>query len=112
MLTNKKWEILGLNRQCARLFGIDLSNVSLHHFLNKEEKPNLGKLIPELEDESLALCSLGYDGLLADLSVQRIKTEIDAEIDANYALDVGNEDMIVTPERLRGFNLEPEEEEK
>ena len=59
----------------------------MHDYLNKEERSNLGKLIPELEDEANGLEAMSINGLLIDLSVHRIKAEIDAEIDANYALD-------------------------
>lgn len=50
VLTDSTWAIHGFSAKFARLFHLDLNTVDIRRYLNAEEKLNIGKLIPEIED--------------------------------------------------------------
>ncbi|MDR3547095.1 MAG: PAS domain S-box protein [Candidatus Pacebacteria bacterium] len=82
VLTDTTWAIHGFNSKFARLFHLDLTTVDIRRYLNAEEKLNIGKLVPEIEDNDNLAKMKSDEGFVLDIDVERISKEIEAEIDA------------------------------
>ena len=82
VLTDGNWAIHGFNAKFARFFHLDLAAVDIRRYLNAEEKLNIGKLIPDIEDSDNLSKMKQEDGFVFDIDIERVSKEIEAEIDA------------------------------
>ena len=85
IITDRNWSIHGFNKTCADLFGINLENVNIRRYLNAEEKLNLAKMIPQLDDPESERAIKSLDGVTLPLHVDKLRSEIESEIDATYS---------------------------
>jgi len=92
VLTDATWAIHGFNSKFAKLFHLDLGTVDIRRYLNAEEKLNIGKLIPEIDDTDNLGKMKSEEGFILDIDVERISKEIEAEIDALHPPGVDDDD--------------------